>query len=111
MLHLGSVSTQDTGHPGIGALPIARQIPRLADFRFHDKSSLVSLVVIRGVVRALDFAAIVVIGLAIALLYVDEPIIVGRSSFLLAVSFVGLAAVAIIRVAQPLRAPRLHLLH
>jgi Undecaprenyl-phosphate glucose phosphotransferase len=95
MLHLGRISAQDTAHPGIGALPIARQIPRLADFRFHDKSSLVSLVVLRGITRALDLTAIVIIGLVIALLYVDEPNIVGNVSFLLAVALVGVTAVAI----------------
>jgi Undecaprenyl-phosphate glucose phosphotransferase len=95
MLHLGKVSAQETVHPDIGALPIARQIPRLADFRFHDKLSLVSLVVLRGVARTLDLTAIVAIGLAIAVLYVDEPIIVGKASFLLAVALVGVTAVAI----------------
>jgi hypothetical protein len=40
-----------------------RHTPRLADFRFHDKSSLVSMVVIRGAVRAFDFAIVVALGL------------------------------------------------
>jgi len=94
MLNLGRSAVRETAHQGINTLPIASQIPRLADFRFHDKSSLVSLVVIRGVVRALDFTTIVALGLVIALLYVKEPIIVGRASFLIAVAFAGLTTVA-----------------
>jgi Undecaprenyl-phosphate glucose phosphotransferase len=91
MLNFGPVSVDDTVHPGI-ALPLAH-IPRLADFRFHDKSSLVSLVVIRGIVRALDVSVIAVLGLAIALLYIDEPVIIGRSSFLLAIAGVCAATI------------------
>jgi hypothetical protein len=68
MLHVERASTQQ-GASCAETLP--HQIPRLADFRFHDKSSLVSMVVIRGAVRAFDFAIIVALGLAIALLYVD----------------------------------------
>ena len=71
-----------------------RQIPRLADFRFNDKSSLVSLVVIRGVSRLLDFGTVTLLGLAIALAYVAEPVVAGRLAFLAAVSVVGLATVA-----------------
>ena len=94
MLNLGRVSVQEAVHPGFAALPIAHKVPRLADFRFHDKSSLVSLVVLRGAVRALDLAVVVVLGLAIALLYVEEPIVAGRATFLAAVAYTGLATVA-----------------
>ena len=92
MLNVGRASIGESAHPGFGALPLAR--PRLADFRFDDKSSLVSLVVIRGAVRVLDFGTVVLLGLAIALLYVSEPAVAGRISFLLAVAAVGLATVA-----------------
>lgn len=94
MLHIGSVSPHETVSHDERVRAIACQIPRLADFRFHDKSSLVSLVVVRGVVRALDFAAVTVVGLTIALLYINAPVI-DRTAFLLATAFVGFASVAI----------------
>src|ERR1700674_281588 len=82
------------------ALPLPRQIPRLADFRFYDKSSLVSMVVIRGAVRAFDFAIVVALGLTIALLYVDEPIVVSNAAFLMAVVGAGLATIAAFELLQ-----------
>ena len=36
------------------AAPISIHVPRLADFRFADKSKLVSTVVMRGVVQVLE---------------------------------------------------------
>ena len=92
MLNVGRASIGENAHPGLGVLPLAR--PRLADFRINDKSSLLSLVVIRGAVRVLDSGTVVLLGLAIALLYVSEPVVAGRISFLLAVAAVGLATVA-----------------
>ena len=100
MLNHGRAAAQEAAYPSINVLPIVRQIPRLAEFRFHDKSSLVSLVVIRGAVRALDLASVVVLGLAIALLYIEEPIVVGRASFLIAVAFIGLTTVAVFELLQ-----------
>jgi Undecaprenyl-phosphate glucose phosphotransferase len=82
------------------ALLMAPKLPRLADFRFHDKSSLVSMVVIRGAVRAFDFGIVVALGLAIALLYVDGPIVVGNAGFLTAVFGTGLATVATFELLQ-----------
>ena len=79
MLNTARASVRESAHSGLGILPMARQIPRLAEFRFNDKSSLVSLVVIRGAVRLLDFGTIVLLGLATALLYVAEPIVAGRA--------------------------------
>ena len=88
------------GAPRIEALPMPHQIPRLADFRFHHKSSLVSMVVIRGAVRAFDFAIVDCVRLAIALLYVDEPIVVGNAAFLSAVIGTGIATVAAFELLQ-----------
>jgi len=91
----------------IEALRMPHQIPRLADFRFHDKSSLVSMVVIRGAVRAFDFTIVVALGLTIALLYVDEPIVVGNAAFLMAVVGTGLATVAAFELLQLYSLPAL----
>jgi len=98
MLH-ERASIPSNGH-AVGALPIPPTLPRLADFRFHDKSSLVSMVVIRGAVRALDFTIVVALGLVIALLYVDEPIVAGNAAFLTAVAGTGLATVAAFELLQ-----------
>jgi len=70
------------GHSSVPTIDIARQIPRLADFRFNDKTSLVSMVVIRGAVRAIDVAIVAVIGLAVALFYVDEPEILANPYYM-----------------------------
>ncbi len=79
---------------GSDALALAGALPRLRDLRFGDKSSLVSLVVIRGAVRILDFAVVAALGLAIAVLYVNEPIVAGSVPFLLALGATGAATVA-----------------
>ncbi len=105
MLHVERVSPQ--GARPIDALIMPHRIPRLADFRFHDKSSLVSMVVIRGAVRAFDFAIIVALGLTIALLYVDEPIVVGNAAFVMAVVGTGLATVASFELLQLYSLPAL----
>jgi Undecaprenyl-phosphate glucose phosphotransferase len=104
MLHVERASTQQSASCA-EALP--HQIPRLADFRFHDNSSLVSMVVIRGAVRAFDFAIIVALGLAIALLYVDEPIVVSNAAFLIAVIGMALTTVAAFELLQLYSLPAL----
>jgi hypothetical protein len=51
----------------IQAAPISIHVPRLADFRFADKSKLVSTVVMRGLVQMLEAALIAGLGLLIAM--------------------------------------------
>jgi len=106
MLHVERASPTQTAHV-IEALRLPHKMPRLADFRFHDKSTLVSMVVIRGAVRAFDFAVVVALGLTIALLYVDEPIVVGNAAFLMAVIGTGLATVAAFELLQLYSLPAL----
>ena len=106
MLNIGRADTSNAPAP-ISAVPITSQIPRLADFRFQDKSSLVSLVVIRGAMRALDFLLVFALGLAIAVVYVNEPTVVGRPSFLFAVACTGLAAVGAFQLLQLYSLPAL----
>jgi Undecaprenyl-phosphate glucose phosphotransferase len=107
MLNVGKLSAHDAVHPGIAML--ARQIPRLADFRIDDKSTLVSMVVIRGVVRAIDFATVAALGLVIALLYVEEPIVVGRAAFLMAVGSTAMATIAAFELLRLYNLPALTL--
>jgi len=79
------------GHASVPTIDIARQIPRLADFRFDDKTSLVSMVVIRGAVRALDVAIVALIGLAVALFYVDEPEILANPYYMAGIPLTAVA--------------------
>ena len=69
MLDIGPSQTAQT------ALP--HPLPRLADFRMGDKAQLISMVVVRGAIRASDIALICILGIALALAYVDEPEIIG----------------------------------
>jgi Undecaprenyl-phosphate glucose phosphotransferase len=92
MLNFGRVAAHDAVTAKFADVAHG-QIPRLADFRFNEKSSLVSLVVLRGIVRGLDFAVIAGVGLAIALMYVAEPVIIGRTAFIAAIAFVASASV------------------
>ncbi len=86
----------------IGRLPvpqtvqekIARQVPRLADFRIDDKTRLMSMVVIRGAVRALDIALVCVLGVVVALFYVDEPVIIGNTYYMAAIAMTAVVTVA-----------------
>ncbi len=50
---------------------IALQVPRLADFRITEKSSLVSPVVLQAVVQVVETLLIIVVGLVIAKAYVE----------------------------------------
>jgi Undecaprenyl-phosphate glucose phosphotransferase len=107
MLNIGRVPVRHTNHDNVTVLPVARPAPRLADVHVNDKSSRVSLVVIRGAVHALDFAAVVLLGFLTAHLYVDEPTVAGNASFVLAVGLTGLAAVAAFELLQLYTLPAL----
>lgn len=74
------------------AIPLFR--PRLADTRHADKSGAISPVVVRGIVRATDFAIIVLLGLAIAHLYVDETTVLKSTRYISAILITGFALVA-----------------
>nr|HPG88433.1 undecaprenyl-phosphate glucose phosphotransferase [Hyphomicrobium sp.] len=76
------------------ASPIPLHRPRLADTRHADKSSIISPVVVRGLVRAADFVVIVLLGLAIAHLYVDELRVLSTPRYLAAILITGAAVVA-----------------
>ena len=55
----------------MGPQPLQTEIPRLADFRFNDKTSLVSPAIVSAFVRVTEFIVIVALGLLIKALYVD----------------------------------------
>ncbi len=75
--------------------PISIHVPRLADFRFADKSKLVSTVVMRGLVQMLEAALLAGLGLLIAKLYVAEADIYRTQQYWVALAGTGLVAVAI----------------
>ena len=54
-----------------GAAALQSEVPRLADFRFNEKTSLVTPAVVSGLVRALEFLVIAALGLAIKAVYVE----------------------------------------
>jgi Undecaprenyl-phosphate glucose phosphotransferase len=85
--------TADTALPH--AAPISIHVPRLADFRFADKSKLVSTVVMRGLVQMLEAALMAGLGLLIAKLYVPEADIERAQQYWIALAGTGLVTVAI----------------
>ena len=89
MLNVGRASVPQTVQA-----TIARKIPRLADFRVEDKTRLMSMVVIRGAVRACDIAIIFLLGFAVAISYVDEPAIIGSTYYMAAIAMTAVATVA-----------------
>jgi Undecaprenyl-phosphate glucose phosphotransferase len=80
------------------AAPISIHVPRLADFRFADKSKLVSTVVMRGFVQMLEAALMAGLGLLIAKLYVDAADINRTPQYGIALAATGLITVAIFQV-------------
>jgi len=70
------------------------RIPRLADFRIEDKTQLISMVVVRGAVRICDVVLICLLGLAVALFYVDEPYIIGNANYFTAIAMTAVVTVA-----------------
>jgi len=86
MLNIGRVSVPPTN--------VARKVPRLADFRIDDKTSLMSMVVIRGAVRACDIAIICLLGFAVAVSYVDEPAVLGSTYYMAAIAMTAVVTAA-----------------
>ena len=50
-------------------------VPRLADFSYANKASLISPLVVRGLYRAFEGLVVCLAGFAIAQVYVDEPLV------------------------------------
>jgi Undecaprenyl-phosphate glucose phosphotransferase len=84
-------------NPGsaIAATAVSLQVPRLADLRLFDKSSLISPVVVRGCLRFAELAIVALVGLLIAKLYVRGEDVDGTAAYPLAVIAAGLVTVAL----------------
>ena len=67
--------------------------PRLADTRLDDKSSVISPVVVRGLVRVADFLSVTVLGLMIAQMYINETGVLSNPRYITAVLATGAALV------------------
>jgi Undecaprenyl-phosphate glucose phosphotransferase len=89
MLNVGQASVPQTVQGSI-----ARKVPRLADFRIEDKTRLMSMVVIRGAVRACDIGIICLLGFAVAAFYVDEPAVIGSTYYMAAIAMTAVVTVA-----------------
>ena len=74
---------------------VSRSVPRLADFRLADKSSLISPVIVSGALRAIEFLLVAVIGLLIAAFYVHEDDAFGTRQYLVALAGTSLALVGL----------------
>jgi Undecaprenyl-phosphate glucose phosphotransferase len=75
------------------AVPVSRSVPRLADFRLADKSSLIAPTIVSGSLRALEFIVIAMTGLAIAASYVPGRDAFGTQAYLFAIAGTSLATV------------------
>ena len=70
-----------------------------------------SMVVIRGAVRACDIAIICLLGFAVALFYVDEPVIIGSTGYMAAIAMTAVVDRRRLRHAGPLLAHGVQLVH
>jgi Undecaprenyl-phosphate glucose phosphotransferase len=57
---------------GNGIAALQSETPRLADFRFNEKTSLVSPAVVSGLIRAMEFFLVAALGLVIRAVYVED---------------------------------------
>jgi Undecaprenyl-phosphate glucose phosphotransferase len=76
------------------ANPIPLHGARLADTRIADKSSVISPIVVRGMVRVADFVLVTTLGLVIAHMYINETGVLGNPRYITAVAMTGAALVA-----------------
>ncbi len=77
------------------AQPIMLKGARLADTRPAGKSSMISPVVVCGLVRLADFLIVSALGLAIAHMYVNEAGVLQTPRYLIAAPVIGLATVIV----------------
>jgi Undecaprenyl-phosphate glucose phosphotransferase len=76
--------------------PVSQSVPRLADFRLGDRTSLISPAVVTGALRAFEFLMLTVTGLLIAAAYVPETDAFGSRQYLFALAGAGTLAVLLI---------------
>jgi FlaA1/EpsC-like NDP-sugar epimerase len=77
---------------------VALCVPRLADFSYANTASLVSPLVLRGAFRAFEGVSIALIGLVIALNYVDEPLLHANPYYAAAHVAMGLMTIVVLEL-------------
>ncbi|MEQ1615050.1 MAG: undecaprenyl-phosphate glucose phosphotransferase [Hyphomicrobiaceae bacterium] len=91
-------NTQAANAQAAIAAPISLHVPRLADFRFADRSSLVSPAVLGWLVKAVEALVLIGIGLAIAHGYVDGQDLDATPLYWLAITATALTTVGVFQV-------------
>jgi Undecaprenyl-phosphate glucose phosphotransferase len=74
-----AIALPTTASAGIAALQ--SETPRLADFRFNEKTSLVSPAVVSGLVRGIEFFVVAALGMLIQVLYVESMAHAGNVAY------------------------------
>ena len=87
MIPFQSAHAANSGSASVGAATLQSETPRLADFRFNEKTSLVSPAVVSGLVRAMEFLIVAVLGLVIKTLYVEEMEAAGHLAYFIVTVF------------------------
>lgn len=72
---------------------LAVRMPPLADFRSDNRASLISPRVLSGMFRGFEFLVTALIGLAVALIYVDEPNLLAESAYPAALLSMSVASI------------------
>ena len=86
-----------TGRAAVATLgsPVSRSVPRLADFRLADKSSLIAPAIVAGSLRAFEFTIIAMLGLIVAASYVPGRDAFGTQAYLFALAGTSLVTIAV----------------
>lgn len=93
-----AMSTTSAALAANGSTAVSVRVPRLVDWTRADKSSLISASVLRGAARLADFLVAALLGLAIAVAYVNEPVVALNPIYLTAIAVTGLLTVGAFEV-------------
>ncbi|MGL4397581.1 MAG: undecaprenyl-phosphate glucose phosphotransferase [Hyphomicrobium sp.] len=86
-----SFTTETVAFPGDGLASAAK--PLLADTALDGRTASISPIVVRGLVRAADFMIVVTVGMAIALMYINESGVMTNPRYLMALVGTGIATI------------------
>ena len=87
-------STAATSNFSLSGGALSMSVPRLADFSYANKASLISPLVVRGLYRAFEGLVVCIAGFAIAQVYVDEPLVHANTYYWAAHFAMGIATIA-----------------
>jgi Undecaprenyl-phosphate glucose phosphotransferase len=98
MPNVQDVKTNGASPAGVVAAPISLHVPRLADFRFADRSTLVSPAVLGMLVKTVEALLVAITGFMIARGYVNAQDIENSSLYFVAMTSTALATVAVFQI-------------